>query len=284
MNAEGVIDMMGERLRATAPALMPLEQEVEMEVPQAPEMREIVGLKFWDIDLDRAARFLVNKAIAGDKVKVYFVNAHCVNVAAHNLSYRNLLERAPFLFADGIGLSIAARMFGFTLRNNVNGTDLFPKICEAAAAAGVPIAFLGARCGVALKCARLMERKYPGLRVAWVEDGFLSGNEEQRRLQALNRSGAGILFVAKGVPTQEVWIDAHAPRLAPPVVLGVGAMLDFYSGSIRRAPRFVRAMRMEWSWRLLCEPRRLFRRYVFGIPTFLARVVCWRLFRSHDRP
>jgi N-acetylglucosaminyldiphosphoundecaprenol N-acetyl-beta-D-mannosaminyltransferase len=248
------------------------------EPPLGGELREIMGLRFWDIDLASAAAFLVDAAAFGRRLQVFFVNAHCVNVAARDLRYRQLLTNSGFLFADGAGMALAARFSGITLKNNVNGTDLFPKLCQAAAAASLPIAFLGARGGVARKCAALMEDKYPGLRIVWVEDGYRSSQEEDVRIPELNASGAKMLLVAKGVPGQEHWIAANAARLTPSVILGVGALFDFYSGTMPRAPQLVRDLRIEWLYRLLHEPRRLFRRYVVGNPEFIARVLLRRLF------
>lgn len=245
--------------------------------PLAAEIRAIMGLRYWDVELGPAAQFLVNAAVAHKRLQVYFVNAHCVNIAARDPGYAQLLRSSPFLFADGAGMALAARLTGVPLANNVNGTDLFPRLCAAAAAESVPIAFLGARPGVARQCATLMERQYPGLRVVWVEDGYLSHEAERSKLAELNNSGARLLFVAKGVPTQEHWIAANAAQLAPPVILGVGALFDFYSGTVPRAPPLMRKLRMEWAFRLLHEPRRLFRRYVLGNPEFIARALLWRL-------
>ncbi len=240
-------------------------------------MQTIMGMRYWDVELDTAAQFLINAAAEHRRIQVYFVNAHCVNVAARDPSYAEILKRAPFLFADGAGMALAARLNGVTLANNVNGTDLFPKLCAASAAAGVPVAFLGARPGVARQCATIMEREYPGLRVVWAEDGYLSHETEQLKLAELNSSGAELLFVAKGVPMQEHWIAANAAHLATPVILGVGALFDFYSGNLPRASPLVRKLRMEWVYRLVQEPRRLFRRYVLGNPEFIARALLWRL-------
>jgi N-acetylglucosaminyldiphosphoundecaprenol N-acetyl-beta-D-mannosaminyltransferase len=241
-------------------------------------MCEFLGLRFWDVNLARAARFLVDKAAADEKLPVFFVNAHCVNVAGRNHSYADLLRNSPLLFADGVGMALAARMSGVALHNNVNGTDLFPELCRAAAESGVPVAFLGARPGVALACAERMQRVCPGLDVAWADHGYLSGAEERAKLDELNASGAKMLFVAKGVPTQECWIAENSARLTPGVILGVGALFDFYSGTVPRAPRLMRDLRMEWCYRLLREPRRLSARYLLGNPEFIARALLARTF------
>ena len=240
------------------------------------EMREFIGLRFWDVPLPRAARFLVDRARGGTPTQVFFVNAHCVNEAARRPDYAQLLANAPFLFADGVGMALAARFSRTRLEHNVNGTDLFPLICEQAAVASIPVAFLGARPGIARACAERMERACPGLRVVWTEHGYLPPDEERARLGTLAASGARILFVAKGVPAQECWIAEHAAELPTPVVLGVGALFDFYSGAIRRAPPLVRGLRSEWLYRLVLEPRRLARRYLLGNPAFIARTLLWR--------
>jgi N-acetylglucosaminyldiphosphoundecaprenol N-acetyl-beta-D-mannosaminyltransferase len=244
--------------------------------PTGGVVREFIGLRFWDVSLPQAAQFVIERANQGVRTQVFFVNAHCINQAASHPGYASLLSEAPFLFADGVGMAIAARFSGTRLEHNVNGTDLFPLICEAAAAAVVPVAFLGARPGVARACADRMQAMYPGLRVVWTDHGYLDPEQEQGRLHGLNASGARILFVAKGVPAQECWIAEHAERLAAPVVLGVGALFDFYSGNVPRAPRVVRDLRGEWVYRLLLEPRRMSRRYLLGNPTFIARMLIWR--------
>lgn len=251
-------------------------EAVAARIRPAAELREFLGLKFWDVDLPTAARFLVRQAQADRRLEVYFVNAHCVNVAARDAAYAALLAEAPFLFADGFGMALAARLAGLRLQHNVNGTDLFPILCNAAADAGVPIALIGSRPGVALACSERMQQHHPGLRVAWTGHGYLDRAEEIDAIAAMNGSGAKIVLVAKGVPAQERWIAANRSRVEAPVVLGVGALFDFYSGTIRRAPPLVRRLRSEWLYRLALEPRRMAGRYLLGNPAFLARTVAWR--------
>lgn len=241
------------------------------------ELREFIGLRFWDCSLARAATYLAGRAAANEKVQVFFVNAHCVNVASRDSAYRSLLEHAPFLFADGAGMALAARIWNLRLVNNVNGTDLFPVLCRVAAEVAVPVAFLGARPGVASACAARMKTEIPGLDVVWTEHGYWTPEQEEKKIEALNASGAKILFVAKGVPAQEHWIAAHVDQLRVPVVLGVGALFDFYSGTMPRAPRLMREWRLEWAFRLWQEPRRMFRRYVIGNPEFMVRALARRI-------
>jgi N-acetylglucosaminyldiphosphoundecaprenol N-acetyl-beta-D-mannosaminyltransferase len=237
----------------------------------------LFGLKIQNVSVHEAANTLVAAARARLRRRVYFVNAHCVNVAVRDAEYSRALESADLIFADGSGMAIAARMAGTPLRANVNGTDLFPILCQQAAALGVPMALLGAKPGIAERCAKNMKRRYPGLEFAWIHHGYFREEETPALLASLNKSGAGILLVAKGVPLQELWITRMASQIEVPVVLGVGALFDFYSGSIPRSPAWMRRLGMEWAFRLALEPRRLFTRYVVGNPMFLSRLLARRL-------
>ena len=192
-------------------------------------------MRFKDDELHHVATSLVRDAVANNRRLVYFVNAHCVNVAARDTQYSTLLQNAPELYADGVGMAIAARLWGVRLDNNVNGTDLFPLLCEQTARDGVPMGFFGAAPGVAEVCRECVLSKYPGLRVVFAHHGFVSDDEQDELIRSINDSGAKILLVARGVPMQELWIDRYKDNLDVLVLLGVGALFDFYSGCVQRA-------------------------------------------------
>ncbi len=185
-----------------------------------------------------------------------------------------MLQRAARVLPDGIGLQIGCRMRGLALAANVNGTDLFPRLCERAARDGLSLFLLGARPGVAEAVADNMRRRYPELIVAGARHGYFAPSEESDLIARINASGARILLVAFGVPRQELWLAEHRDRLRPPVRMGVGGLFDFYSGRIPRAPLWLREIGLEWTWRLAQEPGRMWRRYLLGNPLFLYRV--WR--------
>lgn len=237
----------------------------------------LFGLKIENTTLSDASMKIVHDAYSGAHRKIYFVNAHCVNVAARNADYLSALQDASSLFADGIGMRLAAQWADLSLVDNVNGTDLFPLICRDAAAAGVEIGLLGARPGIAQRCADNMRNEIPNLKVVWVQDGYFEPDTEANMIAAVNESGAKILFVAMGVPMQELWIAQNAANLRAPVVLGVGALFDFYSGAVSRAPQLMRQWGLEWLYRFMLEPGRMFSRYILGNPLFIFRALRWRL-------
>lgn len=207
-----------------------------------------------------------------------FVNPDCLNIATKDNHYRSVLGRMQTVFADGIGIRIGCRMLGLDLKDNVNGTDLFPLVCQYAAENKISLFLLGGKPGVAETVQKNMQSQYPDLVIAGVKDGYYDESEEASVIDQINHSGAEILLVAMGAPKQEVWIDKNFPQLKPSVQIGVGGLFDFYSGNVSRSPRWLRDMGLEWTWRLLQEPGRMWKRYVVGNPLFLFRV--WKQARK----
>jgi UDP-N-acetyl-D-mannosaminuronic acid transferase (WecB/TagA/CpsF family) len=164
----------------------------------------LFGVEVRDTTLADAAGWLTTRARHGVKTDVAFLNAHCVNVMHSDPDYRRALDEMDAMFADGIGMRIAAKAAGVALSDNVNGTDLFPVLCRQAAAGGVGIFLFGARDGIAKAAGERMQSEIPGLVVSGSHHGYIYGAEHEAGIvEAINASGAGILLVALGVPTQE---------------------------------------------------------------------------------
>lgn len=213
------------------------------------------------------------------KSRVFFVNAHCFNTAATSAEYRASLREAEFVLPDGSGVLLASKLLHLPIRHNLNGTDLTPMLCKAAAQDGCSIYLLGARPGVAEKAAATLTRRYPKLRIAGFRDGYFSPEQSAEVVAEINAARPDMLLVALGVPQQELWITEHFAELEVPVCLAVGALLDFLSHSVPRAPMLLRKLGIEWLYRLYREPRRLWKRYLLGNATFLTRVFAARLGR-----
>ncbi|MEM7385344.1 MAG: WecB/TagA/CpsF family glycosyltransferase [Verrucomicrobiota bacterium] len=237
----------------------------------------LFGLNVRNVVMADAVDSIVSGALADRRERTYFINAHCINVAVNEAPYAKALTEVERLYADGSGIAIAARMAASPLVDNVNGTDLFPRLCEVAAERKCPIGLLGGEAGIAAQCAENMRARIPALEVVYVRDGFFSPEETGNVLEEANVSGAKILLVAMGVPKQELFVDQWFEWIRIPQVLAVGGLFDFYSGRRLRAPGFIRAVGMEWMVRLAQEPRRLFGRYILGNPLYLSRVLALRL-------
>lgn len=239
-------------------------------------MRSTITL--FDLDLWNMARADAVDALFADghrkdhdRKVVSFVNAHSVNLAARDAAFRVALKRSDALLPDGSGLQLAAMLCGRRFAENLNGTDLFPPLCQAAARRGRSIYFLGSAPGVAAAAAEAAQSMAPDLMIAGAEHGFFQPHEEDAVIRRINQSGADVLLVALGSPLQELWIRKNRDRLSPRVLIGVGAQFDFWSGRVTRAPRMLRWAGLEWLFRLAMEPRRMFRRYIVGNPVFMFR-------------
>ncbi len=203
-----------------------------------------------------------------------FINADGMNISTQNSQYRDCLQtRCDRVFADGSGIRIASICKGVAPKDNLNGTDMFPRLCEQAANAGLSIFLLGADKGVAATAAQKMQLRYPNLNIAGTHHGFIDDPVlESNVIEQINNSGASILLVAMGNPKQELWLTKHKHQLNIGVGIGVGGLFDFYAEKVKRAPLWVRQMGMEWLCRLSQEPKRMWKRYILGNPQFLHRV------------
>jgi N-acetylglucosaminyldiphosphoundecaprenol N-acetyl-beta-D-mannosaminyltransferase len=168
---------------------------------------------------------------------------------------------------------LAGKLFNRNIRQNVNGTDLFPELCAAAEKMGLSFYLLGGRAGIAERVAEWMTARHPRLRVAGWRDGYFSSGELPSVLAGIRASRAEILLVAMGAPTQEKWLRQNLPDTGARLGIGVGGLFDFYSGRMPRAPIWMREIGMEWVYRFLQEPERMWRRYLVGNAVFLARVL-----------
>ncbi|MDP8221481.1 MAG: WecB/TagA/CpsF family glycosyltransferase [Candidatus Stygibacter frigidus] len=217
-----------------------------------------------------------NSVIA--KRKIYFVNPDCFNktFSPALVDYKAILSESnleDWIFADGIGINIAVDMLGYPKNENINGTDLLPRLVELAAANDFSLFLLGAKEGIAVTMKEKLISQYPDLQIKGTQHGYFDWDAQSADIvQKINDLQVDILLVAFGAPHQERWIEKWFPHLNCSLVIGVGGLFDFYSGRMKRAPRWLRDIGLEWVFRLLMEPRRMFKRYIIGNPLFLRRV------------
>jgi len=216
---------------------------------------------------------LANGGGAGARHLCY-VNAHSLNLAYRDAAYRGALSRADLVLNDGIGLHLAARMQGRQFHENLNGSDFTIRVLSLAAREGWRVFLYGGRPGVAATARDRLSEQIEDLQVVGVCDGYGSHSPEEVAAK-IRWARADVVIVALGQPSQEQWLDEHLDATGCHLGLGVGAFLDFASGTIRRAPQWMNRCGIEWMFRLLLEPGRLWRRYVVGNPIFLWRA--WRL-------
>jgi N-acetylglucosaminyldiphosphoundecaprenol N-acetyl-beta-D-mannosaminyltransferase len=209
-------------------------------------------------------------------------NVHCVAMARQNRAYRDVLNGAMLCVPDGMPLVWAHRVLGGrTLPDRVYGPTLMLKLCEAAAQNDLPIYLYGGSTGVAEKLGGIFAQRYPGLKIAGTavppfRERSDADSDLRAELDAINASGAKLLFVALGAPKQEFFMARHAARIVP-VQIGVGAAFNFHAGIVPQAPAWMQNAGLEWLFRFCAEPRRLWKRYLYYNPYFVTRLALQRL-------
>lgn len=242
-----------------------------------PARIDILGVPVDAVDMAGALDFLCEQVERGAGcATVFAVNPEKVMRARKDAALRDLLASATLLIPDGIGVVLAARWLGLGRLGRVPGSELMPNLCERAAARGYSVFLYGARPVVNEAAAAALQRRYPGLKIAGRQDGYLTEAEMLALVSAINASGADILFVALGSPRQEAWMHANAAALEVKVAQGVGGTFDVVAGHVNRAPPLFLALNLEWLYRLLREPRRAWRQWAL---VEFAALVAARLLR-----
>ncbi|MDX1718303.1 MAG: WecB/TagA/CpsF family glycosyltransferase, partial [Anderseniella sp.] len=243
----------------------------------SPDRFNLFGVSIDNLTMQEAIADICRRSLSTGQHRYAFVNADCLNHANRNAAYARVLSRQTRVFADGSGVSLAARLNGVRVRGNVNGTDLFPLLCREAATLGLRIFLLGGGAGIADQAASNMRQAYRDLNICGTHDGYFKSAETAEVIGKINECNPDIILIGLGAPRQEMWIEKHRDQLNARVLIGVGGLFDYYSGRIRRAPMWMRKIGCEWIWRLAQEPRRLFVRYVLGNPVFVCRALLDRL-------
>lgn len=214
--------------------------------------------------LDRLESFIHQGRITGRTHQVTTVNADFVVNSLHDPELRLILQESDMATADGMPLVLGARLLGMPMADRVTGADLVPALAERAAEKGFSIFLLGAREGIAARAADILQERHCALKIAGVISPPNVAIQEIDRsiLDHIRQAKPDILLVAFGNPKQEKWIRAYADYLQIPVCIGVGGTFDMIAGVTRRAPRWIQRAGLEWLYRLMQEPQRLWRRYV----------------------
>jgi len=246
--------------------------QVAMDVRVPPEHFDILGNQVRVLSRDEAIHTLQEAVTKRQFTRISFLNAHNANLACANNTFRQTLERFTIL-ADGIGVDLAARiLYGQPFPANLNGTDFVPALL-ADTQSPLRIGLIGTTEERSAAAAVNLETRFPRHEIVFRHHGFFSKAKESALLSDLADARPDVLLVGMGVPRQEFWI---AEKLNPShctLAFGIGALIDFLSEDIPRAPSWVRRLRLEWLYRLVLEPKRLWRRYILGNPLFLLRVL-----------
>lgn len=219
---------------------------------------------------------MVNVSRAADRImqffnedglhKVYTPNSEIIMAAYKDDNFKNVLNSAELLTADGIGVVYASKILGKPIAERAAGYDIACEVLDRIKGTSHGVFLFGGKPGVAETAKEKLEERYPGIKISGCRNGYFKPEEEQGIVEEINNSGADLIFVCLGAPKQELWIDKYKDSLKANVAMGVGGSLDVFAGTALRAPEFYCKHGLEWFYRLMKQPSRAGR--MMALPKF----------------
>ncbi|MBW4670964.1 MAG: WecB/TagA/CpsF family glycosyltransferase [Cyanomargarita calcarea GSE-NOS-MK-12-04C] len=205
---------------------------------------------------------------------------HIISLQKDN-RFREIYRKAFLVVPDGVSLLWSAKFLQTPLNGRVNGTDLFERLCEVAQEKGLKIFLLGGRPGAAEKAKETLQKRLVGIQIVGTHCPPYEFESQEKEVALINTkikaAAPDILFVGLGAPKQEYWIHDNYQELGVPISVGIGVSFELVANMVQRAPVWMQKWGLEWLFRLIVEPKRLWKRYVMGNPQFLWLVLMQRL-------
>ena len=245
---------------------------------------DILGVHVDVIDREGLHREIEESINRHEKKVMAYVNVHAMNIAQRDWKFREFLNRSSVVYCDGEGVRLGARILGYRLPPRIVLTYWIWELCSLMEKDGYTMYLLGSTEQALQKATANLKSKFPRLVIAGWHHGYFhkSGLESVSVIDAINKAKPNVLFVAFGMPTQELWIDDNLDRLETNLILPAGSMIDYVAGMKGIAPSWMSGHGMEWLYRLFEEPGRLGKRYLVGNPVFLMRVLLQRLMKGRQ--
>lgn len=247
----------------------------------------VMDLPLCRITFQEALEQLCAQAAADTPGYACFANVHMFMEAQDNELLARAMRHAPWVFTDGKPLCWALKLTRRGVQERIAGMDMMPALLAEAALRQLPVYFLGGTAEVNQQVVARAKQTWPSLLVAGAESPPfrpLQPDEDRDLVNRINGSGAKLLFVALGCPKQEIWMHEHRYKVKP-LMLGVGGAFPVFARLEARAPRWAQQLALEWLWRLLQDPKRLWKRYLYTNTRFLALLLLEILGpRHHDQP
>ena len=248
-----------------------------------PAQVQILNGRFDKLSADQTVEELMRTIRAGERGILSTVNVAILMMMRSNPRLQRFVDSSRWIVADGQPLVWASHLRQQPLPERVAGIDLIDQLCARTVQEGVGVYFLGAESSTVREAVNVLQDRHRGLDVRGYADGYFGPEQAEARARAVAESGAELLFVAMGVPRQEYFIEEQWDNLGARVVIGVGGSFDVIAGRRKRAPAFIQRAGLEWAYRLIQEPRRLFRRYLITNSQFLG-LISWSAIAQISHP
>ncbi|MCX7800505.1 MAG: WecB/TagA/CpsF family glycosyltransferase [Fimbriimonadales bacterium] len=234
----------------------------------------ILGLPVDRVDVDTAMARIAEFIRGSEPRVVVTADAAGLVLAQQDPEFAQIVRGADLVTPDSVGVLWAARRLGKPIRQRVSGVDLVDLVCAKSSELGWRVFLLGAAPGVAEMAAERLRLRHPGCNIVGTRHGFFPPESDDVVAREIAEHRPDVLFVAMGMPRQEKFIWSTRELIGAKVAMGVGGSLDVHSGRVRRAPRWVQRIGLEWLWRSLLNPRKIAK--AKNLPLFLWRVLRWK--------
>ncbi len=238
----------------------------------------VLGVRLLNCSYDEGIDLLEKAVLDPEPRRAMIVNAYCINIGFNNPNYRRAVNSFNMRFVDGIGVLLAGRILKGIHFTDLGGSNLGKSFMQRCAERKFKVFFLGAKPGVAEQAAENFRWSIPGINIVGCQHGYFSDKENDRIIERINKANPDVLIVCFGKPKEVLWIEENFQKLNIKLAIPLGAFFDFHSGRVKRAPVWIQKIHFEWLYRLILEPRRLWKRYIIGNFLFMGRVLKWKLF------
>ena len=234
---------------------------------------EIIGIRIHQLNLKEAISQIESFIRSGDKHQVCVTNVYSVVTMQKDEEFRKINNSSSLVVADGMPLVWVSKLYGQSIPERVSGSDILYRLCKIAVKKQYKLFFLGSTKETLDKMCSNLAKSFPGLQIVGVysppfKDCF-SEADNSIMIDKVNEAKPDILWVGMTAPKQEKWIYHNLDKLNVQVAIGIGAVFDFVAGKVKRAPKWMQKIGLEWLFRLTQEPRRLWRRYLVGNTIFI---------------
>lgn len=231
-----------------------------------PIMNTFVNAVSMDESIDYVERIIKERIPTQHVV----INALKINLMETDPKLAEIVNACPLINADGASVVWAAKRLGIPLKERVTGCDMFQNLVRVAAEKGYKIFLFGAKEKVVTKVKSIYEKQYPGIQIVGYRNGYFTEKDEPEIVKQMHDSGADMMFVAFSSPKKEYWVNKYLNEIGIPFVMGVGGSFDIVAGVTERAPKWFQEHGLEWFYRFIQEPKRMWKRYIIGNTKFVA--------------
>lgn len=233
----------------------------------------IFGVRIDLVDINKTLK-LCDEYIKSRKVhQLVVVNVAKLIKAKKDEFLFDIIENADLVGADGVPLIWVSKLFGIRIPGRVNGTDLMEKLVERSSKKGYRLYFFGAEKHIVEKIVNIYQTQYPYLKIAGYRNGYFKKEQESKIARDIGKSNADILFVGFGSPKKETFIKKYKNIMNVPLIHGVGGSFDVIAGKTKRAPHWMQKCGLEWFYRILLEPKRMWKRYLVTNTLFIIYII-----------